>query len=136
VGWQEEYERKLTSPEEAVKLIKSGDYVSFTTGLEALDLGLALAARGGELKNIRLYVPTPGRNFPWYAPRWEGNFNVSMGHVMPVTRKMIEERRGDYLVSGLLWAEDPATPSDARGTRKDPSSLRWSRYPRMPLTLK
>lgn len=108
MGWQEEYERKLTSPEEAVKLIKSGDYVAFTIGLEARDLGLALAARGGELKNIRLHVPTPGRNFPWYAPKWEGNFNVSMGHVMPVTRKMIEEGRGDYLVSGLLWAEDPA----------------------------
>lgn len=107
VSWREEYEEKLTSPEEAVKLIKSGDHVAFVIGLEARDLGLALAARARELKNISLYVPVPGRKFPWYDASWEGDFDISTGHIMPITREMAEERRGDYLISCLLWSEEP-----------------------------
>jgi len=108
MGWQEEYQRKLTIPEEAVSLINSGDHVAFAYGLEPQDLGLALLARAAEVKNIHLYVPAPGRDFPWYEPGWEEVFDVTVGYILPVARKMSEERRGDYMVSGLLWAEDPA----------------------------
>jgi 4-hydroxybutyrate CoA-transferase len=108
MNWREEYERKIISAEEAVKLIKSGDHVAFAYGLEPNDLGLALLAESGRLKNIRLYVPAPGRDFPWYEPGWEDTFNVSIGYILPVARKMMDERRGDFMVSGLLWAEKPA----------------------------
>jgi len=106
--WQEEYQRKLVSAGEAVNLVKPGDRVAFAYGLEPNDLGLALLARSGDISNIRLYVPAPGRDFPWYEPGWEETFDVSVGYILPVARKMIEEKRGDYMVSGLLWAEDPA----------------------------
>ena len=108
MSWKEEYEKKLISPEDAVKLIRSGDCVAFAYGLEPNDVALALLARAGDLKDIRLYVPAPGRDFPWYEPGWEEAFSVSVGYVLPVARRMIEERRGDYMVSGLLWAEDPS----------------------------
>ena len=104
--WKEEYQRKLTTAEEAVKLIKSGNRVAFAYGLEPNDLGLALLA--GDFQNIKLYIPAPGRDFPWYEPGWEETFDVSIGYVLPVARKTIEDKRGDYMVSGLLWAEDPA----------------------------
>jgi len=107
MNWRQEYERKMTSPEEAIKLVKSSDCVAFSYGLEPNDLGLALLSRAGDLKNIQLYVPAPGRDFPWYEPGWEETFNVHIGYDLPVARKMVEERRGDYMVSGLLWAEDP-----------------------------
>ena len=108
VDWQKEYQRKLISAEEAVKVIESGSRVAFAYGLEPNDLGLALLARSGELKGVRLYVPAPGRDFPWYDPGWEEIFDVSIGYILPVARTMMEERRGDYMVSGLLWAEDPS----------------------------
>jgi 4-hydroxybutyrate CoA-transferase len=108
MGWKEEYERKMIAPEEAIKVIKSGDHVAFAYGLEPNDLGLALLARARDAKDIRLYVPAPGRDFPWYEPGWEETFDVSVGYILPVARKMMEERRGDYMVSGLLWAEDPS----------------------------
>ena len=108
MSWKEEYEKKFTTAEEAVKLIKSADRVAFSYGLEPNDLGLALLARAGDLKDINLYVPAPGRDFPWYEPGWEEAFNVSLGYILPVARKTIEDKRGDYMVSGLLWAEDPA----------------------------
>lgn len=108
MSWKEEYERKTITPEEAAKKIKSGGHVAFAYGLEPNDLALALVGRSGELKDIRLYVPAPGRDFPWYEPGWEDTFKVSIGYVLPVARSMMEERRGDYMVSGLLWAEDPS----------------------------
>ncbi|MBI2328256.1 MAG: hypothetical protein HYU85_01160 [Chloroflexi bacterium] len=108
MSWREEYERKLISAEEAVKLINPGDHVAFAYGLEPNDLALALLGRTGDLKNIRLHVPAPGRDLPWYEPGWEETFGVSIGFVLPVARKMMGERRGDYLVSGLLWAEEPS----------------------------
>ncbi len=108
MSWQEEYEKKLITPEEAVKFIKSGDHIAFAYGLEPNDLGLALVGRVGEVDNLKLYVPAPGRDFPWYEPGLEDTFDVSIGYVLPVARKMIQERRGDYMVSGLLWAENPS----------------------------
>ena len=48
--WQEEYGKKLISAEEAAKLVKSGDYVSFTLGREAYAIGLAIASRMDELR--------------------------------------------------------------------------------------
>lgn len=108
MSWKEEYERKMVSPEKSVEVINSGDNVSFAYGLEPLDLSMALIARSSELKNINLLVPAPGRDFPWYEPGWEDIFDVNVGYILPIARNMIEERRGDYLVSGLFWAEDPS----------------------------
>ena len=42
MGWKEEYEKKLVTPEEAISVVKSGDLVVFTQGMEPFDLGLAL----------------------------------------------------------------------------------------------
>ena len=106
--WRGEYERKLVPAEEAVNLVKPGHRVVFAYGLEPNDLALALLAKSGNVNNIHLYVPAPGRDFPWYDPGWEEIFDVSVGYVLPVAREMMEKRRGDYMVSGLLWAEDPS----------------------------
>ncbi|MFC1940425.1 acetyl-CoA hydrolase/transferase family protein [Chloroflexota bacterium] len=108
MSWRDEYERITISAEEAVKLIKPGDHVAFAYGLEPNDLALALLGRTEDLTDIRLYVPAPGRDFPWYEPSWEERFSVSIGYVLPVARKMMDERRGDYMISSLLWAEDPS----------------------------
>ena len=52
---REEYRKKLRTAEEAVKLVKSGDWVDYSQGLSfpaALDR--ALAARRGELRDVKL----------------------------------------------------------------------------------
>ncbi len=110
MDWREEYERKMISPEEAVKVIKPGDRVHFAYGVEPLALGLALLSRAEELKEkgIKLFIPAPGRDFAWYDPGWENIFSVEIGHVLPIAQQMIRERRGDYLVGDLTWAPDPS----------------------------
>lgn len=109
-SWQEEYKRKLTTPEEAVKVIKGGDYVCFGYGMEPLSLGLALLARGIEVGSVKILVPAPGRDFAWYDAGWENTFQVEIAHVLPIVQESIRERRSDYLVGTITWTH----PSGAR----------------------
>ncbi len=81
----------LQAAEKAVEAIKSGDHVAFAYGLEPLDLAMALIGRSAELK-VRVLVPAPGRDLPWYDPGWEDIFQVSVGYILPMARKMIEEK--------------------------------------------
>ena len=109
MGWKNEYNNKMVSSEEAIKVIKSGDRVHFAYGVEPFDLGLALLTRSEELKEkgIKLFVPAPGRDFAWYDPGWEDIFSIEIGHVLPIASQMIRDKRGDYLVGGLFWAPAP-----------------------------
>ncbi len=101
-SWQEEYQRKTVSAEEAIRVVKSGDRVSFTYGREPLALGLALAARKNELKDVRIFVRTPSIDFGWYDPGWEDSFKVDISYVLPIVREMIAEHRCDFIPGGLL----------------------------------
>jgi len=106
---QEEYQRKLVTPEEAVKVVKPGDHVAFTYGREPLALGLALAKRKDELKDVTVFVRTPGRDFGWYDPGWEDSFQIEISYVLPIVREMAHEHRCDFRIGGLLSlsSDDP-----------------------------
>ena len=106
-NWRQQYEEKMTTPEEAVKVVNNGDNVAFAYGSEPLALGSALVDRGIEVGGINVFVPAPGRDFLWYDPGWEDTFRVDVGCVLPICREMIAERRGDYLVSSLHWSVQP-----------------------------
>ena len=70
MNFQEMYRQKLTTPEEAVKVIRSGDWVDYgwSTGTPDV-LDKALAARAEELTNVKIRGPSccavpPSRTFP------------------------------------------------------------------------
>ena len=53
---KEEYARKLVSPEEAVKIVKRGDWIDYGFGhTKPIALDAALAARKDELKEINIH---------------------------------------------------------------------------------
>lgn len=55
MGFAEEYRSKLTTAEEAVKAVKSGDWVDYGwCTATALELDKALAKRAGELEDVKL----------------------------------------------------------------------------------
>jgi len=114
MGWKEEYERKLVTPEEAVSVIKSGDRVVFSQGMEPLALGLALAARKEELRNVQISVRTPGRDFGWYDPGWEESFQIEIGYVLPIVRDAVAERRCDFAIGslGFIYHEKERRPAN------------------------
>jgi len=80
-NWKTEYERKFISTEQAGMMVKSEDTIVFTMGREAFAIGLAIAARKDELRNVTIYAPTPTYDFGWYDEGWQDSFNVKI--VMP-----------------------------------------------------
>ncbi|MBP1700865.1 MAG: Acetyl-CoA hydrolase/transferase C-terminal domain containing protein [Deltaproteobacteria bacterium] len=55
MGYAEEYRKKLVTPEEAVKVVKSGDWIEYGFGhTKPIALDKALAARKDELKDINI----------------------------------------------------------------------------------
>ena len=107
MDWKENYEKKLTTAEGAIEVVKAGDNVAFAYGTEPLALGLALLSRGVEVDGIKVFVPAPGRDFAWYEPGWENTFQIETAHVLPIIQQMIDEKRSDYLVGNLVWALEP-----------------------------
>lgn len=101
MGWQEEYKKKLVTAEEAIRVVKSGDRVVFAQGMEPLALGLALAARKDELRNVSISIRTPGRDFGWYDPGWEESFAIEIGFPLPIVREMVMEKRCDLGIGSL-----------------------------------
>jgi 4-hydroxybutyrate CoA-transferase len=94
-SWQEEYQRKLTSAEEAAGLVKSGDLVAFTAGREAHAVGLAIAARLGDLTGVKVLAPSPGYDFGWYDPGWDTAFQITISWPTATSQDMLDERRCD-----------------------------------------
>ncbi len=99
MGYQEEYQQKLTTADEAVKVVKSGDWVDYgwcTGTVNALDK--ALAKRGEELKDVKLRggilihrpaiadVPNAAEHFTWNS--W---------HMSGIERKMAKEGMAYYI---------------------------------------
>ena len=107
MSWKEEYKRKLTTAEEAIKVVKGSDCVAFAYGTEPLALGLALLSRGVEVGGIKVFVPAPGRDFAWYDPGWESTFQIEIAHVLPMVQQSIAEKRSDFVVGSVVWAHKP-----------------------------
>ena len=114
MSWEEEYKKKLVTPEEAVSVIKSGDRVCFVQGNEPQALGLALAGRLGEVEDVLLSLRTPGRDFGWYDPVFEMSFKIEVGFPLPIVRQIIAERRCDLAIGGLgfIFSEEDRDPAD------------------------
>jgi len=105
--WQEEYKKKIISPEEAAKLIKSGDRVVFPMGRETFAIGFALAARKEELEGVEVYIPSPSYDFGWYDRGWEDSFNLTVLMLTATSEPAVSERRCDIKLPFLM--PDPIT---------------------------
>jgi len=93
--WRAKYKEKLISVEAAANLVKSGDRVVFGTGREPHSIGLAIAARKEELRDVHIYVPTPGQDFGWYDAGWEESFDITLTFPMAACQHALDERRCD-----------------------------------------
>ena len=82
---QAEYAQKLTTPEQAVKAIHSGDWVDYGWAASTVhDLDIALAARAEELTDVKVrggillempaifQVPDAGKHFSWFSWHMSG----------------------------------------------------------------
>ena len=101
--WEEEYRRKtVICREEAVRIIKSGDRVSFTHGREPPSITRAMAERKAELKNVKVFMRTPSLDFGWYHEDWDDSFPLEISFVRPIARDIMAKHRCDFVPGSLI----------------------------------
>ena len=102
--WRSEYEKRILRADDAVNLVKPGDRVAFTSGREALAIGIALAARKEEFKNggISMLVPTPGFDFGWYDEGWDSSFDITARMGTAVCQAALDAHRIDFDPGSLV----------------------------------
>ncbi len=113
MDWHDEYKRKLISAEKAASMVKSGDRVVFTAGRESFSIGLAIAARKDELKNVTIHAPSPGYDFGWYDPGWEDSFNVVIMMPTGTCQDAVDARIVDVGIGTLIPFEEGSNTEKA-----------------------
>lgn len=108
MNYKEEYQKKLTTPEEAVKIIKSGDWVeygSFGSPLTVLDR--ALAARKDELRDVKIRTDFDPIMPAVVEADPEGEaFTYNSFHLSGVERKLM--KKGQCYYVPMLYHELPS----------------------------
>lgn len=95
-NWQQTYAGKLVTAQEAVKVVRDGDFVVFPLGAggEPTALGFALAARMGELKDVTVFHAVANAPYPWLQG---DGFEVRCSYFGPFDRRFGQERKVDYV---------------------------------------
>lgn len=96
--WQDEYANKIITPEEAAKLVKSGDKVVVSNLLQPITTCMALAKRRNELEGVTLLAHW-NNDFPWFQPGWEKSFQVQSAFILRPTREGHKDKRFDFVAS-------------------------------------
>jgi len=94
--WQQIYERRLTTAEEAARVVKSGDTVVFSI-LASRALQSALFARGDQLSDVTVRLIAPTFDPGWLRPGSDA-FNIEFElFIGDFARFVSDERRAAYL---------------------------------------
>jgi 4-hydroxybutyrate CoA-transferase len=95
---QDEFKKKISSLEEAVGVVKSGDRI-YISGNAASPYALsqALAARKNELENVEVIHVLLLGDDPLSRPEMEGHFRHNSMFVGPADREAVNEGRADYV---------------------------------------
>ena len=97
MDWRETYKSRLTTADEAVKVIKSGDFVIPGHAASESELLLnALAKRYLELDNVTLIQGVALGSSPYCKPEMAGHFSLKSMFVGANTRQAIWENRGSF----------------------------------------
>ncbi|MBL7176370.1 MAG: acetyl-CoA hydrolase/transferase family protein [Desulfobacteraceae bacterium] len=98
MDWKAEYEKKLVSSHEAVKIVKSGDRVHVPLTYQPQVLLNALAERKHELKGVRLILGVSDMDLSWYEPGIEDSILIQNEIVMmDAQRELLEEMRAEHI---------------------------------------
>lgn len=98
MGWLEDYKAKLTTVEEAVKVIKPGDNVHIHPGVaEPISLVNAMTARAPELRDVRVWHLLTFGPAPYMAPEMASHFRHMAYFTGPNARHAVNEGRAEYI---------------------------------------
>jgi len=96
-NWQDAYEKKLVSPEEAAKAVCSGDNI-FIPGAYFGGVVRAIAARHEELRGVTVEYQSPRYDPGWMAPGMEASFRIiTRIYLADLARPLHDEGRIQFL---------------------------------------
>jgi acetyl-CoA hydrolase len=97
-AWIKNYNNKLVTSDEAVKIIKSGDNLIIQPGCAApLELIRALVRRKEELADVIIYHILIVGDLPYTAPGMEKHFKHKAFFMGSNTRKAVNEGRAEFI---------------------------------------
>ncbi|MCK4508293.1 MAG: acetyl-CoA hydrolase/transferase family protein [Desulfuromonadales bacterium] len=96
-NWQDACKSRITTSDEAIKTIKSGDRV-FLTGNASVPLPLldALVKRAPELQDVEICHPLTICPDDYVAPEMEGHLRVNSMFISANVRKAVNQGRADF----------------------------------------
>jgi 4-hydroxybutyrate CoA-transferase len=98
MDWRDEYKRKLVTPEEAVKQVKSGDIIRLGWVITCpYTLCQALGRRKDELEGIDIINSATVIPQPWHQPGYEKAFRLVDTFVSAFDRPLVDQKRIDVL---------------------------------------
>jgi acetyl-CoA hydrolase len=96
-SWPQQYRRKLSTAEEALKLVKSGARVYIGGGCgEPLVLAQSLANRWSELRRVEIVHILTAGHAAYLGPGMEESFHVNSLFIGANTRTAVQEGRADF----------------------------------------
>lgn len=102
--WMKTYESRVTTAEEAVKAIKSGDRIFLTGNCSVPQVLMqALVARAPELENVEICHALTIGSSDYVAPEMESHIRANALFIGPNVRKAVQEGRADF--TPVLLAE-------------------------------
>jgi acetyl-CoA hydrolase len=105
------YQKKLTTPEQAVKVIESGSRVYFGGGAGfPVHLEEAMVKRAGELENVEVVHVLGFAPKEYLKPEYAKNFRHRALFLGPNARQAVAEGRADY--TPIFLSEAPALFND------------------------
>lgn len=100
--WQDRWRDKVKTPEEAARLIKSGDRIVLSAGPpQPLFTCAALANRRDELEDVAIASIHGAYPYPWLQPGCEKSFKVVSLYTAPFSRQADKEKRSEWVPS--IW---------------------------------
>jgi acetyl-CoA hydrolase len=105
-SWQSIYQSRVTTPDEAVKIIQSGHRV-FLTGNTSIPQNLmaALVRRAPELQNVEICHALTMGSTDYVAPEMAGHLRVNTMFIGGNVRKAVQDGRADF--TPVLLSEFP-----------------------------
>ena len=95
-NWREAYQRKLVSPEEAARVIKSGDNIFIPSAYSGY-MPYAIVERKDELKGVTVEVSSPMFDPGWLSPGMEESFELFVRIYLATARQAHDEGRISFL---------------------------------------
>ncbi len=106
MSWKETYRKKICTPQEAVRAVRSGDRI-FLTGNCSVPTKIldALVERAQELEGVEICQALTVGSAEYVSPEMEGHLRVNTMFISHNTRKAVQEGRADF--TPVLLSEFP-----------------------------